>query len=67
MIGTSGQQYIAVRLERPKEELNQPTVKEYLKGQWLLMDATEQPSESTRIDGGERYASNWRKISSVDV
>lgn len=46
------------RLERLREELNRPTVTEYLERQRLQVDATEPPSESasTRLDDGKRYA-----------
>lgn len=45
------------RLERLKEELNRPSISEYLERQRLLIGATEQPpkSASTRIDDGKRY------------
>lgn len=44
------------RLERLKEELNRPTVTEFLEKQRLLVDVTEQPpkSASTRVDDGQR-------------
>lgn len=48
------------RLERLKEELNRPTVTEYLERQKLLADATEQPLKSAmnRLDDEKRYSAS---------
>lgn len=48
------------RLERLKEELNRPTVTEFLERQKLLVDATEQPLKAAlnRPDDEKRYSAS---------